>query len=280
MNRPPLFPFPGGGAGGGAVILFLAVLLVFLPSPRIDADSAGAGDARAETEAAAALPPDLGAGMPAEELRRILEQNMGGWRKTWAVRFKNQDRPFPSFREAAARILRAFLIFFSALLVLAAAVFLYRRRRRRFPPAGRPSVVSPRPGPPGLQPPALLEEADRLYRGGLLREAWALCYAASLGALALRWGFRFPPGATEYRCLALVRLWEGQGRLEGAADIDGGQTEAAFARLIHHWVALFYGGLRPPAGAFEDSLAWVGSLCKTPGSGDNAPPGAAGGERG
>jgi hypothetical protein len=98
-----------------------------------------------------------------------------------------------------------------------------------------------------------------------------------LEALRLSRGFRFPPGATEYRCLALVRR---------RAEEPAGQA-AAFAGLIRHWVGLFYGGIQPPAGAFEESLAWVGSLCGDPAPGEKTPSGAkrppggtAGGSRG
>jgi hypothetical protein len=198
--------------------------------------------------------------MPAEELLEILEQNTGNLRKTWGIRFKEQDSrslfsgikipDFEFLNQAGAWFLRGILVLVIAALVLAAGIYGYRRRGRRLPrdlPSGL-SVVEPAVPPPL---PVLLEEARRLYRQGLLRDAWARCYAASLEALRLRWGLRFPPGATEYRCLALVRR-----RGENSA----GHT--AFAGLIRHWVAFFYGGILPPEGAFEGALSWVGSLCE------------------
>jgi hypothetical protein len=226
---------------------------------------------RAETaEAGAPLPPELGAGAPREELREILERSMGRRQKTWGIRFKESKRESPSqmkiswvefFQRAGAWILRGLLVLFIAALVLAAAIYACRRRGPALP-RGPPSL-SRRESAEAPSPPALLEEARRLYRQGLFRNAWSLCYAASLGAFKLRWGLRFPPGATEYRCLALVRRWAGQGRL-GPEEPAGRPVEAVFAGFIRHWVAFFYGGILPPEGALEDALAWVESLCGTP----------------
>jgi hypothetical protein len=62
-------------------------------------------------------------------------------------------------------------------------------------------------------------------------------------------GIRFPPGATEYRCLGLVRQKDRE---------LGGPFAAG---LIRPWVALAYGGSNPPEGAFEEALDWVMGLC-------------------
>jgi hypothetical protein len=209
--------------------------------------------------------------MPEEELEKILEQDMGGRRKTWEVRLRNwkeDDSPLRMmeipwiefFHKAGSYFLRSFLILVIAGLVLAAGIYWYRHRERSRSPA-QSSVVLPDSQPP--PPQALLEEAEALYRRGFLREAWGRCYAASLEALKLRWGLRFPPGATEYRCLALVRLRGARFReqAEPATEL----AEASFAGLIRHWVGFFYGGIVPPEGAFEEALAWIGSLCGNPG---------------
>jgi hypothetical protein len=223
------------------------------------------------------LPPELGAGMPEEKLKDILEQNIGNMRKVWDFRLKNQKAaapririPWPDlFQKAGAWILRGVLGLVIAALVLAAGIYGYRRRGR-FPSRNpSPEIFRPEPAGPPL-PSALLEEARRLYLGGFPREAWGRCYAASLGALTLRWGLRFPPGATEYRCLALVRRWAQD--KAGPADSPAASAGAAFAGFIRHWVAFFYGGLPPPEGAFEEALAWLGSLCEKPapgGAGDS-----------
>jgi hypothetical protein len=213
------------------------------------------------------LPPDLGMTMPVEILEEILEQEMEGERKTWGIRFKSEDTdspdspgiaPFPwvnFFRDAGALILRGVLVLVFAALVLVCGIFVYRRRKHLLYSAQPPDTHSSRtvPAPtPAPTPEFLLEEADHSYRQGLIREAWGLCYAASLEALTRYHRIRFPPGATEYRCLALY-----QGSRQAG-------LKRAFADLIRHWVALAYGGISPPAGAFEDALAWAQSLCGPP----------------
>jgi hypothetical protein len=66
-------------------------------------------------------------------------------------------------------------------------------------------------------------------------------------------GVRFPPGATEYRCLALLRSQAGGRNRELGGPFAAG--------LIRHWVALAYGGSNPPEGAFEEAVVWVNGLC-------------------
>jgi hypothetical protein len=252
----------------------LVLLLFGLGLPRL-----GGVFAQSRSPGSEALPPDLGAAMPAEALEGILQRELQGERKTWTIRFKddgdeNEAMPFPGidlgrwinfFREAAAVILRGALILAFAILALVCGIYLYRRRKSlnlpRPPRLSRsePPPESPRVLPPG--PESLLEEAGRSYRLGFVREAWGLCYAAALGALARRHRIRFPPGATEYRCLALVR------RQAAAAGTESGMergTERAFAELIRHWVALAYGGISPPGGAFEEARSWALSLCGAP----------------
>jgi hypothetical protein len=209
--------------------------------------------------------------MPREELREILERSAGSQQKTWGIRFKDTAEESPPwieipwmefFQKAGAWVLRGILVLLIAALILAAGIYAYRRRGR-FLPRNLPSAVS-RQNPAEEPPPlALLEEARRLYRRGLFRDTWGLCYAAALGAFQQRWGLRFPPGATEYRCLALVRHWAGQGRL-GPGEAEAVALEAAFAVFIRRWVPYFYGGILPPEGALEEALAWVESLCKIP----------------
>jgi hypothetical protein len=236
----------------------LVVLLLGLGLPRL----AGVFGQSAD-QPPGSLPPGVGAAMPAEALEEILNRDLGGERKTWGIRFKeDEERPEKAaspalslpwgkfFRNIGAVSLRTVLILAFAALALACGIFVYRGRGRLrlIRPPGPPPPPVPRNAPP---PESLLAEAGRLYGQGSVREAWGLCYAAALGALARYRLLRFPPGATEYRCLALVRRHQSG-------------LERPFADLIRHWTALAYGGIEPPGGAFDEALAWAQSLCARP----------------
>jgi hypothetical protein len=253
------------GKAGALVLLLLGLALPYpaglFGQSRLDQSPAGAG-----VPALAALPPDLGADRPAEILEEILSRDLGGEKKTWGIRFKEDEDnsvreilrfPFPWLdfsRNAGALLLRGALILAFAVLALACGILVYRRRTGPSPSVPAPDVPALRKAPvPPPSPESLLEDADRSHRRGLIREAWSLCYQASLEALSRYHRIPFPAGATEYRCLALVRRCQG-GKPEG--------PERAFADLIRHWVALAYGGISPPDGVFEVALAWALSLCR------------------
>ncbi|MDR1024403.1 MAG: DUF4129 domain-containing protein [Treponema sp.] len=248
--------FAGRRRKAGFPALLLFALILILPHPPGIFAQSPVPDSVPGT--GLLLPPVVGESMPAESLQEILQSDMGGERKVWSIRSKDQDEDTGrnSFISRFSSPLASFpwLIFFRVLLILALAalalscgIYVYRRRRLALAAKPPESLVSPQIPAPEL----LLEEAGRVYRRGLVREAWALCYRASLEALARYRLIRFPPGATEYRCLALVRHHQG-GRDPGGVD--------SFAALIRHWVALAYGGVEPPGGAFEEALAWAGSL--------------------
>jgi hypothetical protein len=258
---------------GGITALLFCSLVLLCPAPGFG-ESAGPDP---ETGFETALPPALGKDRPVENLERILKRDLGGEKKTRGIRFKQRnDSESPLgdfnlapwvrwFQRAGALTLRAALILALGALVLAGGIYAFRRRGAAGPSRREaPSAVPQGTAPPSAEPGELLEEAGRLYRRALPREAWVLCYAAALESLTRYRNFRFPPGATEYRCLALVR-----GR--------PGRTARDFERFIRHWVPLAYGGSPPPEGAFEESLAWVRSLRgELPGSGEK--PGGAEGE--
>jgi hypothetical protein len=265
--------FAGRRGRGAITALLLCSLALLRPAP-------GFGEgAEAGTGFEIALPPELGKDRPAEDLERIIRRDLGTEKKTWGIRLKqpgdsesllDQFNLAPwvrVFQRAGALTLRAALILAFGALALAGGIYAYRRRRAAGPSRREAPSAVPQDTPPALaEPGGLVEEAGRLYRRALPREAWALCYAAALEALSRYRNFRFPPGATEYRCLALVR-----GRREER------QTARDFAKLIRHWVPLAYGGNPPPEGAFEESLAWVMSLCGEP-PGPREKPGGAEGE--
>jgi hypothetical protein len=244
----------------GALLLFALILI--LPRPAGVFGQSGSG-----TAPGLLLPPAVGESMPAESLKEILQVNTGGEKKVWSIRFKDtpgngRNRFVPGIASFPWAVLsRILLILAAAALVLICGICLYRRRRPAFPP-GQPETPVSRKSP---APESLLEEAGRCYCRGLVREAWSLCYRAALAAFTRRM-IRFPPGATEYRCLAQVRHHQ-----RGTGGVD---AAAGFAALIRHWVALAYGGVNPPGGAFEESLAWVSSLCGEDSQEQNPPAGS------
>jgi hypothetical protein len=252
----------------------LALLVLILPGPVGVFGQSGPDPAPGPL-----LPPAVGESMPAESLKEILRSSMGGERKVRTIRFKNEDRAdlvsgFPSNSAPFPWLVffRTLLILASSALVLICGIYLYRRMRPGLPPESPENLVS-RKAP---APEFLVEEAGRLHRRGLVREAWGLCYRASLGALTRYRLIRFPAGATEYRCLALYQggYVDGEtnsyadgaadGETNSIADGEADGTAGGFADLIRHWVALAYGGITPPDGAFDAALAWASSLCGEP----------------
>jgi hypothetical protein len=85
-----------------------------------------------------------------------------------------------------------------------------------------------------------------LFGRGSLREAWAACFTGTLGAFSRYRGIIFPPEATEYDCLGLVR--------------NSGLDAAAFTGLVENWIAFAYGGKEPSREAFEQALVFGKSL--------------------
>jgi hypothetical protein len=166
-----------------------------------------------------------------------------------------------------ALVLRALLVLGFLALGILCALYLYRLREPGRTARGRGKAGPLRGEKPGAAE-ELLSDALSLYRAGRIREAWARCFVASLAAWSRYGGVVFPDGATEYRCLALVRGLPAAQRTAAAPALPSeaaGLDQAAregFAELISHWVALAYGGRIPPEGAFEGALAWIGDLWK------------------
>jgi hypothetical protein len=263
-------PRTAGGTGGA----ILAICLFAVPFPAF----------AQETPA----PPNpgifSGAGeeAPLEALQSILASpEFGGEREGWGIRFRNrketENRPFnldlapwfPVMGRIFALVLRALLVLGLLALGIFCALYLYRLREPGRTARGRGKAGPLRGEKPGSAE-ELLSDALNLYRAGRIREAWARCFVASLAAWSRYGGVVFPAGATEYRCLALVRGLPARGVRRTAA-AQALPSEAAgldpaarqgFAELISHWVALAYGGRIPPEGAFEGALAWIGDLWK------------------
>jgi hypothetical protein len=198
--------------------------------------------------------------VPLEELKEVLASpDFGRWRETWRIRIKQDaesgERPGESFdfsklaarnariRELLARTLRFVLIAATAGFAVFSAYRLFRMEQsRRAGKTGR-FYAQPSPDNPG----ELLRGARDLYGRGNIREAWALCFRGARAAYGVAKGLAFPPDATPYNCLSLVR--------EAGCDISDG-----FARLVRSWVYCAYAGRFPPGDAFEEALDFCHSL--------------------
>ncbi|MDR1315540.1 MAG: hypothetical protein LBK13_01595 [Spirochaetales bacterium] len=228
--------------------LLAAVVFCLLSAPLVFPD--GADPPTAEESAA----------VPLEKLEEVLASpDFGGWRETWRIRLKqepestDEQSALPDFpkltvnrtlRELIARTLRFILIAaLSGFAVYAAWRFFHIEKDRV---SGKTEKmygkVSPADDPRGL-----LGRAGELYSRGSIREAWALCFRGARAACGASWGVVFPPGATPYNCLSLLR---DQGR-----DIPEG-----FVRLVRYWVYYAYADRLPPEGAFEEALGFCHSL--------------------
>jgi hypothetical protein len=202
---------------------------------------------------------DAGRGAPLESLREIFaSDDFGSVRDGWEIRLKNRgEEPEPAefnpapwmeiFKQVFAFILRLVLILGISGLGVFVIRYLYTRRGKKAADSGG-WKTSGRFYSGGESPESLLEKARRFYYRGEIRRAWGCCLAALLGAWSQHRALHFPPEATEYECLALVR----------AAGAPG--EAAAFAANVTRWVSLAYGGRPPPDGSFEEALALCGSL--------------------
>jgi hypothetical protein len=105
---------------------------------------------------------------------------------------------------------------------------------------------------------ALIEKARVLHSRGLIREAWACCFAAILAAFSRGDGAGFPSDATEYGCLRTLKA-------------GNNPRAGAFGVFLDSWVGLAYGGREPAPGRFEEALDFCVSI--NAGSvGEAAPP--------
>jgi hypothetical protein len=231
-------------------------------------DAAGRETARSLEDAvfrSGGTAPETEAGeFPFGLLEEILSSgDFGGERENWGIRLKNRERQeetafnvFPwveKLKQAAAWILRLVLILAAAAGV-ACALWYLRRHGTGTSFRGKPdTAVLTEPGEEN--PEVFFARARFFHEGGLLRQAWAHCLAGTLAAWKRR-GVAFPPDATEYDCLALVRK---------AVSGDGDSGLEDLARLIGAWVAFAYGGRTPPAEDFEVSLRYGRSLLAGPG---------------
>jgi hypothetical protein len=195
----------------------------------------------------------------------LSSRDFGGPEEGWGIRLKNQEteREAPERRAAPwmKTVNRIFAFILRLVLVLGICgfgVFLFRyfyknRGKKATLPGGW--LMGGHDQPRMESPEALLEKAQALYGEGQIRRAWGFCLAALIQAWSRYRALAFPPDATEYDCLALVRA-------EAARTGPAGTAREAenFASAVGRWVALAYGGRMPPAGSFEETLAFCRSL--------------------
>jgi hypothetical protein len=198
--------------------------------------------------------------VPLETLEEVLASPDFGYSKTgWNIRFKNRQEPeeFENPQDMLPWIEKmketlGFTLMMLICLVIGgfAAFVLFRffRGRRSFGSGKHRDGKNYRnPLFSAESPEALFDKAAKFAGAGKAREAWAACLRGTIAAYSRRGGVSFPPDATEYGCLALVRS-------SGGGGID------EFGELVRNWIYLAYGGRNPPEGSFEQSLAFGRSL--------------------
>ena len=197
------------------------------------------------------------------DLKEILASpDFGSEREGWTIRFKDSDYDelsdldFEAGLEKIRNLFGFMLRFFVVLIILAFAVFVFywliKNRRqiiRRELFAKKPFwlVKNRQPEMPWESAELLFSKAEDFFRKGNLREAWAACFSGCLGAYALSCSVTFPPDATEYECLGLVRE---------AADYG----ERDFGEIVQNWILFAYADRPPDKRAFEKALAHGRSL--------------------
>jgi hypothetical protein len=199
--------------------------------------------------------------VPYGSLEKILEsEDFGGVKEGWAVQVKNKKEPEPvsdfylDFAPWVERLKRIFAYILRTLIVtviaavIVTALIIFHRNRGRFARRGnRGGGAYLNPLVSEEDPEALLEKAAQWFSRGGVREAWAACLTGTVSALCRYRNCSFPPDATEYGCLNVVRTCS-------AEDAEG------FSGTVKNWVLLAYGGRIPPEGSFEEALRFGRSL--------------------
>jgi hypothetical protein len=199
--------------------------------------------------------------------------DFGGEKEGWGIRFRHRKErsPLPSFNAAPwvelikrvfAVSLRAFLALAILALLVFSAVYVSRLKTQGKGPFKKRAYAEARPLLSSEESPELLlAQALSLYARGELQEAWAACFAAALSAWSSYRSLFFPPDATEYGCLALVRSAATASPADTAAVPSASSAEAAgFGDMVRAWVAFAYGGKIPPCEAFDRAVAFCESL--------------------
>lgn len=234
---------------GIAKVLVLAVLLLGLRTHPLYGEDAGSS--AGEKHEAVLTEEDA-----LEVLDKVLASpDFGTEEDTWRIQFKQSEQEetlsaIPYTPGKIRRFLSMLIRALAAAAIVAVPVFcLYRYLKTgRVPGKGRGWKNSALAAPEKEKSSALLlEEAREFQSRGLVREAWARCFAAILAAFSERDKLIFPRDATEYGCLGLLRSRE--------------LPEAeAFNRFLKCWIGLAYGGRTPDPGRFDEALSFCVSL--------------------
>jgi hypothetical protein len=267
-------PETPGALQNNKILLSLALcLLLFLQTPANAEDlpvPPGGVEEPVEFFPQGFLPVES---IPREALDEVLASPDFGYTKPgWGIGLKNDDEPelnkidppkdllagFEKIKEVLGFVLRIFVCL--AIGGFAAFVLyrLYRNRRTKVlrdfssgKPKGGVNYRNPLFSPES--PEALFDKASEFFASGSVREAWAACLKGSIAAYGRYGEISFPPGATEYGCLALVRS-------------SNSGNAGDFGELVTTWIYLAYGGRNPPEGSFERSLEFGRALKTTLGS--------------
>jgi hypothetical protein len=196
--------------------------------------------------------------VPMQSLEEIfLSNEFGGTTASWRIVPKNRNdeimelpeidlNPWmEKMNEYLAMALRTFIVLVLAGFIVFALIRLKSLRRSgQVKKIGRNvyanSLVSDE------RPETLFDRADDYFQRGFVREAWASCLCGTISAYNQYMEVTFPPNATEYNCLELVRSRFKQ----GAAN----SHTKEFGDLVRNWVLLAYGGRNPADGSFEKAL--------------------------
>jgi hypothetical protein len=197
------------------------------------------------------------------DLQEILASpDFGGESEGWTIHFKNSDYeelPDVDFGEDFEKIknffgfLLRFLVVFVILSFTAFVFYWFIKNRRQiirgkfFAKKSFAPVKNHRSDLSAESAELLFSRAENFFHEGNLREAWAACFSACLGAYSLSCSIVFPADATEYDCLNLVR--------EARAD-----EEPDFGGIVQNWILFAYGSRPPGKEAFEKALAHGRSL--------------------
>jgi len=218
----------------------------------------------AYAESTSALPDDF----PVADKQAVLDlheilasPDFGSEREGWAIRFKDSEYdelPDVDFGEGFEKIRSLFgfllrLIVVLVILGFVGFIFYWLIKNRRQIIRGKLFTKKPFRLDKGMQPELsrestelLFSKAEDFFRNGNLREAWAACFSGCLGAYSLSFSISFPPDATEYDCLGLVREAE--------------SAEDDFEEIVQSWIIFAYGDRPPDKSAFEKALAHGRSL--------------------